>query len=104
MSHQYARMYTPAFKFLVVFMPRTFTMSLVGSPESKHKRPAAGNADKRKWRTIPFCDVLFEGDNHQTRVDPIARQVAVQISQALAVLSNVPGRSVIDTADEANAA
>ena len=93
---------TPAFKFLVVFMPRTFTMWLVGSPESKHVRPAAGNADQPNWRTIPFCDVLFEGGDHQTWVNPIARQVAVQISQALAVLSNVPGRSVIDDADEAN--
>jgi hypothetical protein len=85
-------------------MPRTFTMWLVGSPESKHVRPAARNADKPNWRTIPFCDVLFEGGDHQTGVNPIARQVAVQISQALAVLGNVPGRSVIDDADEANAA
>jgi hypothetical protein len=66
-------------------------MWLVGSPESKQVkilRPAARNADKPNWRTIPFCDVFFEGGDHQTWVNPIARQVAIQISQALSVLGN----------------
>ena len=85
-------------------MPRTLTMRLVGSPESKHVRQAAHSTSEPNCRTIPFCDVLFEGVDHQTGVNPIARQVAVQISQALAILGNVPGRSVIDAADEVHAA
>ena len=109
------RFTSPAFKFFVVFMPRTFTVWVVGSPATSESqvqqnqlprnttretppqlllqaRTSKGFQRALQPRTAPFRHNLFKCCNHQTGVNPIAGKVAVQVSEALPVLGNVPAR------------
>ncbi len=74
-------------------MPRTLTSWSVGCP-ALGVRPAARASSSACPRTAPFRDVLLERRYDQARMQPVARQVAVQVRQALAVAGRVAAQSV----------
>jgi hypothetical protein len=79
----------PAFSFFVVLTPRTFTSRSEGCPAAQRVRQSARAIARVCLRTAPRCDVLLEGSYNQAWVHPVAGEMPVQISEALAVGSNV---------------
>ena len=90
----------PAFNFLVVLIPRTLTIWSVGSPAARGVTRAHWHTGRAaRDHTAALGGVLVERCDDQAGVYPVARQVAVEIGEALAVLGNIPARSVSREAD-----